>query len=136
MNYNDQFIYRDGALYHKHYKNPAAQEGQRAGRLVQHRVVNGKYEHRVIWEMHNGPIPKGMTIDHINRDPLDNRIENLRMVSMAVNNTNKMGKGYTQTASGKYRARMQHKGKQIMLGLYDTPEEARAAYLAEKRKYA
>ena len=25
------------------------------------------YVHRIIWEMHNGPIPEGMEIDHINR---------------------------------------------------------------------
>jgi hypothetical protein len=35
--------------------------------------------HRAIWVLHNGEIPEGMEIDHINQDPSDNRIENLRI---------------------------------------------------------
>ena len=43
-----------------------------------------KQTHRMIYEKHNGPIPKGMVIDHISGDyfgGLDNRKANLRMVS-------------------------------------------------------
>ena len=45
-------------------------------------------EHRVIWEKHNGKIPKGLEIDHINHDRLDNRIENLRLVTKQENQRN------------------------------------------------
>jgi hypothetical protein len=45
--------------------------------------------HRVIWIAANGRIPEGMTIDHINRNRLDNRIANLRCVTFTVNNANK-----------------------------------------------
>lgn len=41
--------------------------------------------HRVIWEMHNGKIPDGMEIDHIDGNGLNNRIENLRCVPHAIN---------------------------------------------------
>ncbi|HDD9014168.1 TPA: HNH endonuclease [Escherichia coli] len=46
------------------------------------------YAHRIIWEMFNGPIPEGHQIDHIWHDRLDNRIENLRLVTVTENNRN------------------------------------------------
>lgn len=39
------------------------------------------YLHRVVWETHNGPIPRGHQIHHINGDFGDNRIENLQCVA-------------------------------------------------------
>ena len=41
--------------------------------------INGKHftEHRYIWEKHNGKIPKGWIIHHLNGNRSDNRIENL-----------------------------------------------------------
>lgn len=44
--------------------------------------------HRILYEWHHGEIPGGMCIDHINGDILDNRIENLRCVSLATNGRN------------------------------------------------
>src|SRR5262249_26789125 len=38
-------------------------------------------EHRLLWEKHNGPIPDGMIIHHRNGNKLDNRLENLELVS-------------------------------------------------------
>lgn len=43
---------------------------------------------RLCWLVHTGDWPKH-TIDHIDRDPLNNRWGNLRDVSQAVNNQNK-----------------------------------------------
>ena len=44
--------------------------------------------HRVAWALQYGEWPQH-TIDHINKDASDNRLENLRDVPQAVNNTNK-----------------------------------------------
>ncbi len=44
--------------------------------------------HRVAWALYYNKWPEH-TIDHINRDGSDNRIENLRDVTQAINNTNK-----------------------------------------------
>ena len=43
----------------------------------------------IIWEMHNGPIPYGMVIDHIDHNRLNNLLNNFRLVTKAVNNQNK-----------------------------------------------
>lgn len=93
--------------------------------------------HRVIWEMHNGPIQSGMYIDHINGDSLDNRLENLRLASNAQNQQNSRKK---QTGSSKYkgvyfgkwcsawRARIKYGKKYESLGYFNTQEDAALAY--------
>lgn len=45
--------------------------------------VSGKQfrEHRLIWESAHGPIPAGMIIHHKNGNKLDNRLENLELVT-------------------------------------------------------
>jgi len=47
------------------------------------------YYHRCVWMLNNGCWPQ-RTIDHINGNRLDNRIENLREVSMSENLRNKL----------------------------------------------
>lgn len=61
------------------------------------------FAHRVIWEMHNGEVPEGMEIDHINGVKHDNRIENLRCVDRWVNCKNAaMRKDNTSGVTGVY----------------------------------
>jgi hypothetical protein len=60
------------------------------GRRYIHVPYKGKAypAHRVIWEMFNGPIPEGLFIDHIDRDKLNNKLDNLRLVDKTQNAMN------------------------------------------------
>lgn len=52
-------------------------------------LLDRKYlAHRIAWTIHYGEWPTGH-IDHINHDRLDNRISNLRCVSLSQNNKNR-----------------------------------------------
>ena len=61
----------------------------RNGYLQVNLTKNGKVQrllvHRLVWEAFNGPIPKGMQINHLNEDKTDNRLENLSLVSAKEN---------------------------------------------------
>lgn len=41
--------------------------------------------HRVVWVLHNGTIENNVVIDHIDGDPSNNRIDNLRAVTKRGN---------------------------------------------------
>ena len=43
------------------------------------------YAHRLMWESFVCPITKGMVIDHINADKIDNRLINLQMITQSEN---------------------------------------------------
>ena len=47
--------------------------------------VKGCQVHRFVWECHNGLIPEGKVIDHINNDKEDNRLCNLQLVTPQEN---------------------------------------------------
>lgn len=40
---------------------------------------------RYIWETHNGKVPYGLEVDHINNDKTDDRIENLQLLTQIDN---------------------------------------------------
>lgn len=85
--------------------------------------------------------PKSMTVDHINRNPLDNRKENLRICTQFINNQNqshntsgKVGVSYCKKDC-KYKAYIKVNGKQINLGYYKNFDDAVKARVKGEKKY-
>jgi hypothetical protein len=62
------------------YANPAIWKNSQGYTVVNigNRLVR---LHRLIWEIHNGPIPHGYQIHHRNGNKQDNRLSNLQCVS-------------------------------------------------------
>lgn len=84
----------------------------------------------------------GVDVDHINRNKLDNRRENLRLVDHSTNMHNRPKqanntsglKGVSWDASrSKWKAAIQVRGQQVYLGRFLTKEDAHTAYLAACR---
>ena len=91
------------------------------------------YSHRLAWFYTYGKWPSG-ELDHKNTIKTDNRIDNLRPASgrnqqnVSVRQDSKTGfKGVTPF-KGKFKAQIYRDYKPYYLGLYDTAEEAYAAY--------
>ena len=82
-------------------------------------------------------LDKSEKIDHINGDPLDNRIKNLRVCSHKENCRNRKGnnKGVRQISSGKFSARITVNCKERYLGSFVTKKEALEAYNLAAKKY-
>lgn len=88
-----------------------------------------RYLHREIMDN-----PKGLVIDHINRNTLDNRKTNLRAVTIQENLRNqKRGNnvtGFTGVAvygNGRFTAQIKHNYKKYHLGVFNTVQEALVA---------
>lgn len=131
--------FRNGCPYNKPTGHKPASHGY--GQVQ----IDGKMylTHRVIWLWHTGSWPEH-EIDHIDRDPMNNRIENLRSITRSENMQNTglhrdNSSGYPGVSfhkrTGKYEARIMVNNKQINLGLFNTTEEAYLAYQLAKIEY-
>ncbi len=99
--------------------------------------------HRLAWLHVNGVWPK-LNIDHINRNPSDNRLVNLRDVTQKQNLQNR-SKPSNNTSGypgvvwhkriSKWQARIKHNYKHIHLGYFSILEEAIAARKAAEKLY-
>ena len=117
--------------WNKRFASKKAGYVDKGGYLIIHLSGERYRAHRLAWKMVHGVDPL-ISIDHINRDPLDNRIANLRDVCMLEQMNNKgtnndLPRGVMNCSySDKYRAIPSN----TYLGEYDTVEEA-----AEVAKY-
>lgn len=101
---------------------------------------NEEYKLVRLHHMVIGMPPKGKVVDHINRNKLDNRLENLRICTQHENMANRGKNGsaiykgvtfrtvHSVGAKKLWIAQVYTKGKRISLGAYETPEEAARAY--------
>lgn len=93
--------------------------------------------HRLVWIFHYGAVPSDKIIDHVNNDPSDNRIENLRLATMAQNKANSTKPSHNTSGfkgvsfdpkAKRWRARIVLQGRRFSIGRFKTPQEAHQAY--------
>ena len=80
--------------------------------------------------------PSELIVDHIDRNPKNNKLENLRYISTQQNSFNRGAKGYSYRKNiNKWVGCLRVNGETIYLGVFDTELEAKNAYLESKLKY-
>lgn len=95
--------------------------------------------HRLAWVYMHGAIPDGMEVDHIDGNPSNNALDNLRLATSSQQKMNKRvqsnnrsglkGAYYHACHKGKkWRSQIKVGPKLIFLGYFHTAEEAHAAY--------
>lgn len=140
------------------WSKPARGRSKNVGTVVSNRnkkylsiFVNGKgyFAHRLAFLMVNGALPeRGLEVDHINGNGLDNRWCNLRVVTKAENQRNcalnsNSGSGFTgvryikpsRGRKGFWHARLRYNRKEINLGSYDNIIDAVIARIKANKKY-
>ena len=74
-------------------------------------------------------------IDHKNQNSLDNRIENLRVLTHQQNQCNRTFRGTTQRPNGKWQAQIMYNGICKSKQPFDTEPEAHDQYLIWKKEF-
>lgn len=106
------------------------------------RFDNRGYQgNRVAWLIMTGEWPVHQ-IDHRDGDSLNNAWDNLRQATHSQNCANARRrrdntsgfKGVCARPSGKFASRIQHGGRRLNLGLFDTAEDAHAAYVSAMKQ--
>lgn len=108
-------------------------------------AYNGRFfqYHNVVWFLNNGPIPTGYTVDHVDGNKLNNKIENLRLASPKQQTYNTRGYGKTSKfkgvdfnkKAGKWFSRIMINGSSIWLGSFDDEILAAKAYEEAAAQY-
>lgn len=95
--------------------------------------------HRMAWLYMTGEMPS-RNVDHINRDPSDNRWCNLRLVTQqqnmwnAIHPTGKTRLRGVSKVNNKYRASVHNNNKRVHIGYFSSAEAAAEAVLSWCRK--
>lgn len=122
--------------------SPHIYPGDVAGTCTQgywrvHYKRKGYSAHRIVWQLHHGSILPSVEIDHIDGNPSNNLISNLRVACRSTNlfNRGKMpsntsgykGVSWNKLAK-KWYATIRAFGKRYTIGSYTTKEAAATAY--------
>ena len=140
------FDYQDGELFWKVQKAKRVKIGDKAGSINgqgrKYVEIGGKnyLVHRLIYLMFRGYLPK--IIDHIDRNPLNNRIENLREVTKSQNHQNvglrrdsTSGVRCVHRNADKWRVQLRIEGKNKCLGRFEDLELAELVAVEARAKY-
>lgn len=91
--------------------------------------------HTLVWETFNGKIPKGLQVNHIDLNKLNNVLSNLELLNNRENTTHyclsrKTSSQYTGVfkQNNKWRAQISINGKNKHLGLFSNEIDAHKAY--------
>lgn len=142
--YENGILVRNITTSSKAIKGTSPQYIDKDGYLIVS-IDRRKYRvHRLVFLYFNGEHPS-LDIDHIDGDRINNKIENLRHVSRAVNmhnlksahrdNAQKLLGAFHKKGSKVYFSRIHINGKSKYIGTYSSAIDAHQAYLKEKRKY-
>ncbi len=128
----------------KYYRRPVSEigKGQKDnGRRTICLKASGRRQEttvaRIVWECFKGPLPGYREIDHIDNDPTNTRLGNLRSATQAevtrnsgMRKNNASGfKGVSlNRRNGRYQAKIVNDRKQIHLGWYESARDAAIAY--------
>lgn len=94
------------------------------------------YKHHLVWLFHTGGLP--VELDHIDRNPNNNHISNLRAVTRQQNMINRRapnGGVSLDKRFNKWYAALSVNKKQVFLGSFKTVEEARDCYDKTAREW-
>lgn len=140
--------YKNGEFFWKNHPKYGSKKDKKAGaKKDKHGYIRLGYKrryylvHRLVWLWHHKVYPKGV-MDHINGDRSDNRIENLRIVSVRANGLNKLlhregrlpGASYCKRHK-KWKSSIWLNKKRHSLGSFETELEAHNAYMSAYDKY-
>jgi len=148
---NENFYYDGVVLRNKKTRGSRALKDARSGGKHHSGYYHVRYEnkfhmvHRIIWVMVTGKdIPEGYEIDHINHVRDDNRIDNLRMVTVQENRRNQRLTARNTsgcigvskyTPRNMWQAQIKVNGKNMHLGFYDEFDDAVSVRKEAEKKY-
>ena len=112
------------------YKNTT---GYRTVNLCGKLLSKNKSLHTIVAEAFLGPRPEKLVVDHIDNNPLNNRLDNLQYISQRLNSSKDRKRKHNLPTGvckrgARYLAVIQVCGNRKRLGSFSNPEEAGDAY--------
>lgn len=133
-----EIVYSNGRIYNNKsvlLKPNIDKDGYERVSLCINQKSKSLYVHRLVFSSFVDEIPLGFVINHINGIPNKNNVENLECVNVRENTSHYFNSkiknnivGVTPSSSGKFRARVTHNGKEILLGVFANKSDANKAY--------